>query len=101
MSTKRWTQTDASKSKLLESGGNGEHRDINLASFETKLKYEKGKLLKGLVSNKAKMNIIKYSLACYIVHVSTEYKNLLQNLRLLTWFLLSNHLSRIFIDDTF
>lgn len=51
-----------------------------LLPLKTKLKYEKGELLKGLVSNKTKMNIIKYSLACYIVRVSKEYKNLLQNL---------------------
>lgn len=51
-----------------------------LFPLKTKVKYEKGKLLQGLVSNKTKMNIIKYSFATYIVHVSKEYKNLLQNL---------------------
>lgn len=51
-----------------------------LLPLKSKVKYEKGKLLEGLVSNKTKMNIIKYSLATYIVHVCKEYKNLLQNL---------------------
>lgn len=51
-----------------------------LFPLKTKVKYEKGKLLQSLVSNKTKMNIIKYSFATYIVHVCKEYKNLLQNL---------------------
>lgn len=59
--------------------------------FKTKVKYEKGKLSQGLVNNEIKMNIIKYSLTTYIVHVCKEYKNVLQNLWYLTWFFLSSH----------
>lgn len=51
-----------------------------LFPLKTKVKYEKGKLLQGLVSNKSKMNIIKYSLTTYIVLVCKKYKNVLQNL---------------------
>jgi len=78
----------------------GNAEALILLPLKTKLKYEKGKLLKGLVSNKTNMNIIKYSLACYLAHVSKEYKNLLQNL-LFTRFLLSNRSPRKFINVTF
>lgn len=51
-----------------------------LFPLKTKVKYGKGKLLQGLVSNKTQMNIIKYTLTTYIVHVCKEYKNVVQNL---------------------
>lgn len=70
VSTTTWNPIDASKCKSFWRVEEMENMGKWILSpLKTRVKYEKGKLLQGLVCDKTKTNIIKYSLMTYTVHV--------------------------------